>query len=189
MLERVAGRLTPPHAMKPIRRRAADRRLQRDVEDALELALEFDSSDIQVSAAAGVVTLNGGVLTLSDKLNVGSVVARVDGVKALANDLALRFAAPTMPTSTEIARTAVAVLGWNLLVPKNAITVVVDDGWLTLEGIVDWQYQKHIAGREVRGVTGVRGVTNNIVVRPGIRRVRPADLEDKRMFPSKMRTH
>lgn len=175
--------------MKPIRRKAADRRLQRDVEDALELTRGLDSNDIQVSAALGIVTLSGSVLTLSDKLTAGGVAARVEGVKALANDLALRFVAATAPTSTEIARTAVAVLGWNLLVPKNAITVVVDDGWLTLEGLVDWQYQKHLAWREVRGVTGVRGVTNNIIVRPGMRAVRLEDLEDTRMFPAKTRTH
>jgi osmotically-inducible protein OsmY len=175
--------------MKPIRRRAADRRLQRDAEDALELAREIDTSDIKVMAATGVVTLSGSVLTLADKLTAGSAVARVYGVKAVANDLALRFLGADAPTNTEIARNAVAALGWNILVPKNVVTVVVDDGWLTLEGLVDWQYQKHIAGREVRGVTGVRGVTNDIVVRPGIRPVRPGDIDDKRLCPSKTRTH
>lgn len=174
---------------KPVRKRAADRHLQRDVEDALEVAASLDSGDIHVSAVSGVVTLSGSVLTLSDKLTAGTLAARVDGVKALANDLALRFVTAAMPTSTDIARTALAALGWNILVPKNAITVIVDDGWLTLEGIVDWQYQKHLAGREVRGVTGVRGVTNNIVVRSGVPPVRPGDLDDPRLFPTKMRVH
>jgi osmotically-inducible protein OsmY len=175
--------------MKPIRRRAADRRLQQDVEDALELTRDLDTSDIKVVVAAGVVTIGGSVLTLADKLTAGGVAARVFGVKAVANDLTLRFLGADAPTNTEIARTAVAALGWNILVPKNAITVVVDDGWLALEGLVDWQYQKHLAGREVRGVAGVRGVTNNIVVRPGLRPVRAGDINDETMFPTKMRTH
>jgi osmotically-inducible protein OsmY len=175
--------------MKPVRKRAADRHLQRDVEDALEAAASLDIGDIHVSAASGIVTLSGRVLTLSDKLTAGALAARIDGVKAVANDLALRFVTAAMPTSTDIARTALAALGWNILVPKNAITIVVDDGWLTLEGLVDWHYQKHLAGREVRGVTGVRGITNNIVVRPGARPVRPGDMDDPHIFPSKMQVH
>ena len=67
--------------------------------------------------------------------------------------------------------------------------VVVDDGWLTLEGLVDWEYQRHIAGREVRGVAGVRGVTNNIVVRPAVPVPGPRDLPDTTLFPTRMSAH
>jgi osmotically-inducible protein OsmY len=64
-----------------------------------------------------------------------------------------------------IERAVEAALGWNILIPKGAVVAVVDNGWLTLEGLVDWQYQKQLARREVRGIAGIRGVTNNIVVR------------------------
>jgi len=169
--------------------RPADPDLRRAVEDALECARCLDAGDIQVSVAAGIVALRGSVLALSDKLAASHVVARVEGVKGVANDLTLRDVAANPPANTEIARTAVAALRWNLLAPASAITVVVDDGWLTLEGLVDWEYQKHIAGREVRGVAGVRGITNNLVVRPGSRAARPADLHDETLFSAKMKVH
>ncbi len=178
-----------PHVMKPFRSRAADRHLQRDVEDALEVTRGLDSHAIQVSAAAGIVSLRGQVLTLSDKRTAGLVAAEVYGVKALVNDLALRCLSAPPPTNSDIARSVLAALGWNPLVPKNAITAVVDDGWLTLEGVVDWQYQKHMAGREVRGLAGVRGVTNNIVVRPQELTMPAGNIDDRALFPRKMRIH
>jgi osmotically-inducible protein OsmY len=177
------------HVMKPLRSRAADRHLQRDVEDALEMLHGFDGRDIQVSAAAGIVSLRGHVVTLSDKRTAGVVAAQVYGVKALVNDLALRGVSASGPTNSDIARSVLAALGWNPLVPKNAITAVVDDGWLTLEGVVDWHYQKHMAGREVRGLAGVRGVTNNIVVRPRGRTMTVGDIDDRNLFNGKMRIH
>jgi osmotically-inducible protein OsmY len=169
---------------------AADRDLQRDVEDALEWTRGLDAGDIQVSAVAGVVVLRGSVLTLSDKRVASNLVARVEGVKAVVNELTLHGVSANVPTSMEIARTAVAALRWNLLTPASAITLVVDNGWLTLEGLVDWEYQRHIAGREVRGVAGVRGVTNNIVVRPAVPVPGARDLHDNTtLFPTRMRAH
>ena len=145
-----------------------DRELQRHVDDALGWEPSFDAADIGVSVDNGVVTLRGDVATYAAKSAAERVALAVYGVKAVANDLNVRLSGQYERTDSDIAQAAVSALQWNTLVPANRISVAVSNGWLTLKGNLDWQYQKEAAARAVRDLTGVRGVSNEIVVQPPV---------------------
>jgi len=139
-----------------------DRDLKRNVESALDFEPSVDARDIGVSVADGVVTLRGNVHTYIEKLNAERAVTRVYGVKGIANDINVRIGTDQGRTDTEIAQAAVSALHWQSMIPADRVTVSVKDGWLSLMGKLDWQYQKDAAERAVRGLRGVKGVTNNI---------------------------
>jgi osmotically-inducible protein OsmY len=82
--------------------------------------------------------------------------------QAVANDLAVRLQGGYERTDTEIAQAALAAMKWHTVVPNDRVTLTVKDGWITLNGTLDWQYQKDAAARAVRDLTGVKGVTNDI---------------------------
>lgn len=88
------------------------------------------------------------------------------GVKAVANDLVVHVATAFQRTDTEIAQAAVSALKWHAFVPDDHVTLTVKDGWITLAGALDWQYQKDAAARAVRDLTGVKGVMNDIRIEP-----------------------
>jgi osmotically-inducible protein OsmY len=146
-----------------------DRELQRHVEDALSWEPSFDSADIGVSADNGVVTLRGDVATYAARAAAERVALGVYGVKGLANDLNVRLPGQYERTDSDVAQAAVNALRWNTVVPDDRISVAVSNGWVTLKGSVDWQYQKEAAARAVRDLMGVRGVTSEITVRPHIK--------------------
>jgi osmotically-inducible protein OsmY len=104
------------------------------------------------------------------------VALRVYGVKAVADDLEVRLASRHERTDTDIAQAAVAALKWNTVVPPDRVTVAVTKGWVTLKGTLEWQYQKDAAARAVRDLAGVRGATNEIVVKP---KVSSTDVQSK----------
>lgn len=153
-----------------------DRELQRDVEDALGWEPSFDAANIGVSVDGGVVTLRGEVSTYTAKSAAERVALGVYGVKAVANDLNVRLEGEYQRTDSDIAQAAANALQWNTVVPANRVSVAVSNGWITLKGNLDWYYQKESADRAVRDLTGVRGVTNNIMVQP---RVKTVDVRDK----------
>ncbi len=153
-----------------------DKELKQHAQNALDWEPSLDASDIGVSVDEGVVTLRGNVGSYTEKVTAERVALRVYGVKAVADDLAVRLVSGYERTDTEIAQAAVAALKWNTTVPDNRVTVTVTNGRLTLDGTLDWQYQKDAALRVVRDLTGVKGVTNNIIVKP---RVNPTDVRDK----------
>jgi osmotically-inducible protein OsmY len=153
-----------------------DHDLKQHVQSALDWEPSLDASDIGVSVDEGVVTLRGNVASYAEKIAAERVALRVYGVKAVANDLVVHLVSAFEHTDTEIAQAAVAALKWNTVVPKDRITVTVANGWLTLNGTLDWQYQKDAAARAVRDLMGVKGVTNTITVQP---RVKTIDVRDK----------
>ena len=153
-----------------------DRDLKQHVQNALDWEPSVDASDIGVSTDEGVITLRGNVPTYADKQVAERVVLRVFGVKAVANDLAVHLPTAYERTDTEIAQAAVTALTWNTIVPAGRVTVAVAKGWLTLNGTLEWQYQKDAAARAVRFLTGVNGVINAIAVQP---RLTPVDVRDK----------
>ena len=153
-----------------------DRELQRHVEDALGWEPSFDAADIGVSVDNGVVALRGDVKTYTARSAAERVVLAVYGVKAVANDLNVRLAGEYQRTDSDIAQATVNALQWNTVVPTNRVSVAVSNGWITLKGNLDWQYQKEAAARAVRDLTGVRGVTNGIAVQS---RVKSTDVRDK----------
>jgi len=124
----------------------------------------FERDDIAVSVRDGVVTLAGYTKSYMDKWQAERVVSRIKGVRAVANDLEVKLATSSERPDPEIARAAVDALKWNVSVPADRIKVKVEKGWVTLEGDVDWYFQKEAAERTVRSLTGVRGVTNLITL-------------------------
>ena len=153
-----------------------DKDLKQHVQNALDWEPGVDATDIGVSADEGVVTLRGNVGSYAEKMKAEHAVSRVYGVKGIANDLAVHLVSAFERTDTEIAQSAVAALQWNINVPKDRVTVTVTNGWVTLEGSLDWQYQKDAAGRAVRDLTGVKGLMNNIILRS---HVKPSDVREK----------
>jgi osmotically-inducible protein OsmY len=153
-----------------------DKSLEQCVRSALDSEPSLDASDIAVSVDGGIVTMRGYVGSYAQKLTAEQLTLRVYGVKAVANDVVVHSLSGFEPTDTEIARTAVAALTWNTDVPSDRVTVTVADGWLALNGMVDWQYQKDAAARAVRNVMGIKGVANDIVLQPQVKRV---DVRDR----------
>ena len=143
-----------------------DRELQEHVQTALDWEPSVDAADIGVSVDGGVVTLRGDVKTYAEKATAERVALKVYGVKAVANDVTVRLGGTLKRTDTEIAQAVVAALRWNTRVPRDQIAVSVSDGWVTLKGQVDWEYQRTAAANLVRDLEGVRGVTNVIAVEP-----------------------
>lgn len=153
-----------------------DKDLKQHVQSALDWEPSLDASDIGVSVDEAVVTLRGNVRSYAEKTVAERVALRVFGVKGIANDLAVHLPSTFTRTDTELAQAAVAALKWHTMVLADRTTVTVANGWLTLHGTVDWQFQKDAAARAVRDLTGVKGVTNSIVVQP---RVTAGDVRDK----------
>jgi osmotically-inducible protein OsmY len=153
-----------------------DKDLKQQVQNALDWEPSVDGSGIGVSADEGVITLRGDVQTYVEKQIAERVALHVFGVKAVANDLTVHLPSMYERTDTEIAQAAVTALTWNTVVPAGRVTVTVTNGWLMLNGTVEWQYQKDAAMRAVRFLTGVKGVTNAIALEP---RVKPGDVRDK----------
>lgn len=153
-----------------------DRQLQENVQAALDWEPSVDTADIGVTVEKGVVTLRGDVKTYAEKSSAERVTLGVYGVKAVANDLNVRIGSGLERTDSDIALAAVNALKWNSQIPADKISPTVRQGWVTLKGEVEWNYQRDTAGRIVRDLVGVVGVTNNITVRP---RVSISDVESK----------
>lgn len=140
--------------------------LQRDVIDALEWEPSLDAGNIGVIVHEGVVSLTGHVKTFAEKYIAEKITKRVSGVQAVTNDVDVRLNAGQDREDPAIAGDAVTALDWNILVPRNHVQVVVKNGWVYLEGQVDWQFQKTHAEKAVRYLPGVKGVVNGILVKP-----------------------
>jgi osmotically-inducible protein OsmY len=154
----------------------SDNEIERDVRDELKWNPDLDDSDIAVSVKDGVVTLAGFTKSYTDRLEAEIAAKRVTGVRAVANDIEVRLPAIDQRPDPDIARDAVAALKAELPISYDRIKVVLKDGWVTLEGGVEWQYQKTTAENAVRRVKGVKGVTNIITVKP---KVQPTELQRK----------
>jgi osmotically-inducible protein OsmY len=154
----------------------ADRKLQQDVQDELVWEPSIDEGKIGVAADNGVITLSGEVSTYGEKYQAEKAALRVRGVRAVANDLTVETTAPHERTDAEIAKSALTALGLMVSVPQDRIKVVVREGYATLEGEVEWDYQRKAAGRAVRDLAGVKGLINTISIRP---RLTPRDVKTK----------
>ncbi len=140
--------------------------LRQDIIDELEFEPSIDASKIGVAVEDGVVTLTGHVSTYIEKATAEEVVGRVRGVKGIAQEIEVRPYAANQTADDEIAKRALQMIGWSVLVPADSVKVKVQAGWLTLNGTVEWQYQKTAAADAVRGLLGVSGITNSIAVEP-----------------------
>ena len=154
----------------------SDTEIERDVKDELQWSPDLDASDIAVSVKNGVVTLAGFVKSYTDKYEAEYAAKRVAGVVGVANDLEVRLPSVDQRPDPDIARDAVAALKSQLPISSENIKVVVKDGWVTLEGEVEWQYQRDTAEKTVRRIKGVKGVSNTILLKP---RVEPTEVKRK----------
>ena len=145
-----------------------DRELQEHVQNALDWEPSIDAADIGVSVDAGVVTLRGDVRSYSEKAAAERVTLGVYGAKDVANDINVRLGDGQERTDTDIAQAALSALKWNNMVPDEKLTLTVSNGWVTLKGKVDWEYQRTAAANIIRDLSGVRGVTNSITLEPRI---------------------
>jgi osmotically-inducible protein OsmY len=154
----------------------SDEDIKRDVEEELKWEPDLDATDIAVAVKSGVVTLTGFVRSYSEKWQAEAAAKRVAGVVGVANDLEVRLPGSDERPDPEIARDAVAAIKNRLPLAADSIKVVVKDRWVTLEGEVEWNYQREAAENAVRWLRGGRGVTNLIKVRP---RVAPQEIKRK----------
>ena len=146
----------------------ADNNLREAVLSQFEWEPEITSNRIAVTAHDGVVTLTGFADSFPERLAAEKAAKRVYGVIAVANDIRVRL--PYESTDTEIASNVSHAIQSNASVPENRIKVTVRDGWVTLEGTVDWRFQKNLADEAVKFLGGVRGISNEIAVAPDLRR-------------------
>ena len=149
----------------------SDKELREAVEQALDWEPIVDSKGIGVSVQDGIVTLSGRVPSFVQKREAEKVAGGVRGVRAVACELDVMLPTYSERSDEDIARAAAHAIAWNTLLPKDAIRIWVDAGRVTLEGTVDWQYQRKSASASVRYLAGVRDVNNHIVVKPRADRI------------------
>lgn len=145
-----------------------DSEIKRDVELELKWEPDIDTTDVGVAVKDGVVTLTGFVRSWSQKLTAESAAKRVLGVRGIANNLEVRLPTDLSRPDPDIARDAVAALKAELPYSHERFTVIVKDGWLTLEGVAEWDYQRTRAYEAVRRIRGVKGVSNLISIKPKV---------------------
>jgi osmotically-inducible protein OsmY len=154
----------------------SDSDIKRDVEAELKWDPDIDPTDIGVAVKGGVVTLTGFVRSYTQKWRAERDVKRVSGVVGVADDIEVRLPTSSQRPDPEIARDAVAALKRELPYSSETMKVLLKDGWLTLEGTAEWNYQRTRAEEAVRRVSGVKGVSNLILLRP---RVAPSEIKAK----------
>jgi len=145
-----------------------DKDLRATIVNELEFEPSVDASHIGVTVEKGIATLTGHVSSYAEKLAAEAAVRRVAGVRALAEEIEVRFSADKKTADDEIAKRALDIIDWDVTVPDGAVQVKVERGWITLTGAVEWQYQRKAAEEDVRRLTGVKGVVNQIILKPSI---------------------
>ena len=145
-----------------------DLELRKAVESELNFEPSINAAEIGVAAKDGIITLSGNVPSYWEKMAAERAAARVSGVKAVVNEVEVHLPSSSERTDEDIARAALNALQWNVLIPLDRIKVKVSKGWVTLEGLVDWQFQKAAAEKAVRKLIGVKGVIDLIELKPSV---------------------
>jgi osmotically-inducible protein OsmY len=145
-----------------------DINLRQNVIDELDFEPSIDASGIGVAVENGVVTLTGHVSSYAEKMAAERAAERVRGVRAVAQEIKVRYPGDKKTSDDQIAERALAILSWDAEVPRDSIKVKVESGWVTLTGDVKWQYQRYAAEAAIRKLSGVVGVANLIEVSPHV---------------------
>jgi len=143
----------------------SNQELQTDVQNAIKWEPLLNAAEIGVIAKDGVVSLTGVVNSYAKKMEAENAAKKVIGVKALVEKIEVKLPSTWTKTNAEIANEVLAGLKSNWSVPNDKVTVKVEDGWVTLEGELPWNFQKDAAKSAVNYLTGVKGVTNNIKIK------------------------
>ena len=154
----------------------SDAQLRSDVQAELDWDPALKSASVGVTANDGVVTLSGHVASHAQKYAAERAAQRVKGVKALAIEITVKLPASDQRTDADIALAVERGLEWSALVPTDRVKPLVEDGWVTLNGEVEWEYQRKAAETAVRNLMGVTGVSNLIKMTP---KVVPSDIEKR----------
>ncbi|ULN84121.1 BON domain-containing protein [Pseudomonas sp. Y5-11] len=144
----------------------SDLNLRKNILEELEFQPEIDAANIGVTVEDGVVTLSGHVKSYAQKVSAERAVKRMKGVRAVAEELQVRLDRNAGTADDTIAARALKIIHWSCDIPEGDVKVIVQSGRITLEGEVDWQYQKETVERSVRKLSGVTGVSNCITLRP-----------------------
>jgi osmotically-inducible protein OsmY len=153
-----------------------NKELQVDVLDELQYEPSIDAADIGVMTSDGIVTLTGKVKSWGEKSTAIRTAERVWGVNGVVDKLQVELPFSHQRGDEDLAREALNMLKWHVFVPENSLKVEVAKGWITLEGKVDYQFQRLAAENAIRNMAGVKGVTNLIVVQP---KVTPSEVKTK----------
>jgi osmotically-inducible protein OsmY len=153
-----------------------DSQLRQDVIDEFEFDPRFNGEHVGVAVDKNVVSLSGHVNSYAEKLAAIAAARRVKGVHAIAENIEVRYQDQAKTADDQIAKRATDILNWDVVVPAGAVDVLVQDGWVTLSGAVNWYYEKVAAEDDVRKLSGVRGVTNKITIKPHLNAM---DVKDK----------
>ena len=145
-----------------------DSQLQQDVMAELKWEPAVHAERIGVEVDNGVVTLAGHVNSYPEKWHAERAAQRVAGVKALAVDIDVKLADSDERSDADVARSCENVLVWTTYLPKDSVKVMVEDGWVTLSGQVEWEFQRTTAAAAVRYLAGVKGLSDQISIKPGV---------------------
>jgi len=144
-----------------------DSQLKQDIEAEIRREPTITSTDIKVAAESGIVKMTGTVPFYAEKLAVERAVQRVEGVRAIVEEIEVNLFGEHKRTDVDVATAVVSALRWHVWVP-NEIQVKVEDGWVTLTGRAHWGFQSSAAEGAIRFLSGVRGVTNSITLKPSV---------------------
>lgn len=139
--------------------------LRQSILDELEFEPSIDAANIGVAVSNGIVTLTGHVRSYAEKLAVEHTVQRIKGVRAIAQEIEVRYPEAKKTADDEIAKRALNIIAWDTTIPDDRIQVKVQKGWITLSGEVEWYFERAAAETAVHKLSGVIGVTNQITVR------------------------
>jgi len=154
----------------------SDRTLKQGVEDELEWEPSINAEHIGVTAEDGVVTLTGHVGSYTEKFTAEKAARRLKGVRAIAQEIEIRFPSDKKTSDDQIAKRALDIIAWDSTIPKDKVQVKVQGGFVTLSGQVDWHYQRADAEYAVRKLAGIKGLSNEIQVKP---RVQALDVKQR----------
>ncbi len=149
----------------------SDQSLRQKVIDELNFEPSIDSANIGVAGENGIMTLTGHVPNYVQKMAAERAVWRVKGVRGIAQEIEVRFPGDKKVSDDEIAKRAIDIVAWNASIPRDSVRVKVQDGLVTLTGVVKWNYHRDAAASAVRKLSGVSGVVNNIQLAPTVQTV------------------
>jgi len=152
--------------------------LQKDVQDAIKWEPLLNAAEIGVTAKDGIITLTGVVNSLTKKTEAEDAAKNVRGVRAVVEKIEIKFDGAGIKNDNEIANEILNAFKWNWSIPNDKIKVKVEDGWVTLEGELQWYFQKQSAKKGVSNLIGVKHVINNIIIKSsGIEEVSKINIE------------
>ena len=152
--------------------------LQKDVQDAIKWEPLLNAAEIGVTAKDGVITLTGVVDSYTKKSEAEDAAKNVAGVKVVVEKLEVKFGNWGKTSDGDIATEVVNALKWNWRVPNDKVKVKVENGWITLQGQLQWNFEREAAIDAVKNLLGVTGVSNNITIRSEANeKIEKADIE------------